>query len=366
MAPHPAKRDVAQPMVVIMAVILFGLAACARPQPENEKTLASGRTRSPHGATTVACERCHHAAGWSPLRADMQFDHTRETAFELTGKHAQLDCGSCHLTLRFDEPRVAAGDCATCHVDVHTGRLGVNCDACHDTDSFAASGRRDAHATTSFPLTGRHRQISCEACHGAAGDQRFGPLPTECVSCHAAQYRAALPDHAGAGFPTDCAACHGSFSWSGARFEHTRETGYPLEGAHNRINCQACHVPPNFALRFAPVGPRDCISCHRADYDRVHPNLGFSDDCLSCHSLDTFRGARWAEHDARFPIYSGTHARRWTSCTQCHVGQGFATVSCLNCHEHSQARMDDKHRERPGYSYTTAACLNCHPRGEAE
>ncbi|HEX6133480.1 MAG TPA: hypothetical protein VFZ24_05940 [Longimicrobiales bacterium] len=355
-----AQSRVLTGVAVLVAALL--VTTCARPQPDGAAALA--QSRSPHGAGTLACASCHQPGGWSPLREDVDFDHSG-TSFQLSGQHSAVDCRSCHLTLRFDEPHVAEGECATCHVDVHGGSLGTSCTSCHDTKSFAASGRRDAHAGTSFPLTGRHRQVECEACHGTGSADRFTPLPTECFSCHADDYRAASPEHETAGFRTTCESCHGVLTWRGARFEHARETGYPLEGAHIRIACQSCHAPPDFALIYATTGPRDCIACHQDDYDRVHPSFGFAADCLQCHTLQTFRGAVWADHDARFPIYSGAHRGRWSACTQCHDGQGLSTVSCLNCHEHSQARMDDKHRERSGYTYTTPACLSCHPRGDA-
>lgn len=337
-------------------------AGCASPRPQQDDRLAA--SRSPHGAIAVDCARCHQPSAWSPLREPLDFDHAQQTPFALSGAHEGVDCRACHIALRFDEPGAGATDCAACHVDVHSGRLGTRCTECHDTHSFTGGARRDAHVGTAFPLTGRHRQVECEACHGAGGGERYQALATECLSCHAAQYGSATPDHSG--FPETCGGCHGTLTWRGARFDHASAAGYPLEGAHNRSDCSSCHVPPDFTLRYTATGPRDCIACHRDDYDREHAGLGFAEDCLVCHSQETFRGARWLEHEARFPIYSGSHARRWSSCGQCHDSPGFATVSCLNCHEHSQSRMDDKHRERSGYSYTTAACLSCHPRGAAE
>lgn len=358
-APRSA-RPLTAAMLGAMVAVLVG--SCASPQtaPQTARQAErAGATLSPHGADVIACARCHDPGGWTPLRRDVQFDHDA-TAFPLSGQHAQVDCRNCHLDLRFDEPRAVADDCAACHVDVHSGQLGTNCTACHDERSFATA-RRDAHAATSFPLTGRHRQIGCEVCHGAVAEQRFAPLPTDCVSCHVQEWSVATPDHSA--FPTDCVACHGMFTWSGARFDHAANAGWPLEGAHNRIACESCHTAPGFGLIYSASGPRDCIGCHQDDYDRVHPSLGFGFDCLTCHTLDTFANARWAGHDARFPIYSGKHSGRWNDCAQCHNSESYASVTCLTCHEHSRARMDDKHKERPGYSYTTEACLSCHPRG---
>lgn len=347
-----------------LALLLAGPSACARSQPRTQDVTA--RMRSPHGRTSAPCADCHDAAAWVPTREDSRFDHAKTTSFDLAGAHTRIDCRGCHFALRFDEPRLSPGGCGTCHVDVHAGRLGAGCTACHDTHSFTVTDRRAAHNGTGFPLTGMHRQIECSRCHTSDGDGRYGPLPTDCATCHASDYLGAVPDHGGAGFRTGCASCHGTLAWSPARFDHTRSAGYPLQGAHGRIECRSCHQPPDFSLRVPITSPGDCVGCHRDDYDRVHPGFGFSLDCLACHTQDSFRGARLVEHEARFPIASGPHARRWTSCSQCHEGPDIRNVTCLTCHEHSRTRMDDKHSGRPGYSYTTDACLTCHPRGRKE
>jgi hypothetical protein len=84
--------------------------------------------------------------------------------------------------------------------------------------------------------------------------------------------------------------------------------------------------------------------------------------------VDTWGDATFEQHDQVFPINSGAHAGRWTSCADCHtVPDDFSSFSCLTCHEHSQARMDDKHLgEVSGYVYESSACLSCHPRGRGE
>jgi len=65
-----------------------------------------------------------------------------------------------------------------------------------------------------------------------------------------------------------------------------------------------------------------------------------------------------------FPIYSGSHRGTWSSCSTCHqIANDFRQFTCLVCHEHNQASMDNKHHGRPGYSYVSTACLSCHPNG---
>ena len=50
------------------------------------------------------------------------------------------------------------------------------------------------------------------------------------------------PNHVAAGFPQDCAACHTTTQWTGATFNHTTKTTFPLTGAHVSLTCNLCHV----------------------------------------------------------------------------------------------------------------------------
>ncbi|HEY7471110.1 MAG TPA: hypothetical protein VIE68_02060, partial [Gemmatimonadota bacterium] len=61
------------------------------------------------------------------------------------------------------------------------------------------------------------------------------------------------------------------------------------------------------------------------------------------------------------------HDNEWDTCQTCHVSPGnFSVFSCLNCHEHNQAEMDDKHDEVGGYAYDSARCYDCHPDGRGD
>lgn len=324
------------------------------------------RSINPHGELPAGldCTSCHTTDGWSRIRADMAFDHDARTRFGLTGKHRAAACAGCHLDLRFDEPRVGAQECAYCHVDVHRGRLSANCAECHDTESFAGRFGLEAHARTNFPLTGAHGQIACEGCHTDDRAGAFTSLDATCTACHGDAYQAtAFPDHAALAYPTDCRACHGTLSWRGAQFDHAAAGGIELVGAHARLPCASCHLPPDHSVPQAPSGPEDCVSCHRADYDREHAGTGYPTTCTMCHGPDRW-DATAIDHDAAFfPIFSGKHAGRWRSCQECHTDpQGFATFTCLTCH--TQAKTDEHHKEEPGYAYESTRCLACHPRGD--
>lgn len=325
---------------------------------------------SPHGALPpeLACSDCHTSVAWTPLRDTLAFVHPQSEGFRMTGAHAQVPCAGCHLDLRFEAPEGDAGDCASCHLDVHQGRMTQPCAACHDTRSFRDVDGEQVHLRTSFPLTGAHRQITCESCHTSDVGGAFTPLETDCVACHRTDFEAARTiDHLAAGFPTTCAECHGSVGWSDSpAFDHaTASGGFTLVGAHTGLRCASCHTVPGMAPLFTAADQNDCVACHRADYDRGHGGSGLPADCTACHTQTAWTPSTF-EHEALFPIASGSHRGEWSSCSDCHAGGVLSSFTCLQCHEHAQPAMDDKHRERAGYVYDSAACLSCHPRGESD
>jgi hypothetical protein len=64
-------------------------------------------------------------------------------------------------------------------------------------------------------------------------------------------------------FPKDCALCHLGGSWSRIRedfaFDHEKETGVALRGAHARAECLRCHNDRGPVGIFAERG---CQGCH--------------------------------------------------------------------------------------------------------
>jgi len=347
--------------------LAFG-AICASP------LAAQGEVENPHGALRVEidCQACHTAAGWSPAKSPMEFDHDGQTDFPLRDSHKEPDCATCHLGLQFSEPQLAAGDCAACHVDVHLGNLSPDCQACHRETSFDDLDGPGLHTRTAFPLTGSHLQITCETCHTDDRGGAFTTLNSDCFACHEDNYRTAgVVDHIAGGFPTDCRQCHTTVTWTGGvPFDHpTVANGYPLIGAHGDLRCASCHLPPDGTLKYQPAGPDDCATCHQTDYDREHSGSGFPTTCLACHTNETFSGADFRDHDVQFfPIYSGKHANKWTNdCGTCHtVANDYTAFTCFACHEHRQSAMDDEHQNEPGYAYQSAVCLSCHPDGRKE
>jgi hypothetical protein len=306
------------------------------------------------------CALCHTATSW----AGANFDHNTFTGFPLTGAHASVACVQCHANGRFaGTPR----DCASCHLADFQKTTNPNhvaagfpqdCSICHSTTTWL--GAKFDHAKTQFPLTGAHVQLDCTRCHASG---TYSGLSTACVSCHLNNYNSTTnPDHKAAAFPQECQVCHSTTAWTPASFDHSR-TAFPLTGAHTSTPCASCHIGGRYAGT-----PTDCYSCHKTEYTTVtnpnHVAAGFPTNCAQCHTTTTWMGATFV-HSA-FPIYSGAHKDRWTTCNDCHVNpSNFAVFSCTTCHAHEKTSMDEKHREVRNYVYNSANCYSCHPTGQS-
>lgn len=107
-------------------------------------------------------------------------------------------------------------------------------------------------------------------------------------------------------------------------FPHQATTGFALEGAHGKLQCDGCHRPSLIAdakvIEFVKGhetflgAPTDCAGCH---VDAHTPTLG--PDCASCHGVTAWRPVERFQHDkTRFPLV-GKHAQ--VKCDDCHVGE---------------------------------------------
>lgn len=329
------------------------------PAPTRPPALAN-----PHGDISIPCEACHTPDAWTPLRTQIDFDHSAQTQFVMTGKHTQLECSSCHLDLRFDRPDFTADECASCHLDVHRGQLGDACETCHNTQDFHLLNGQLIHAQTTFPLTGSHLQVTCESCHTEDPDGLFAPLNTDCLACHAPEYQTASSiDHVAAGFSTDCEQCHSTLAFSSAGgFDHAAASdGFALVGTHAELECAACHTVPGFEPIFEAAGQNDCFACHQSDYERTvsidHVAAGFPTDCLQCHGVTTWENATF-EHAAVADGFALVGAHAPLPCSSCHVGQDFDVAfdpdgqnDCFACH------AQDHEEEHPAFP---TDCLQCH------
>ncbi len=160
-------------------------------------------TTNPNHASSrfpTTCEACHTIQAWRPAT----FDHGR-TGFPLTGAHLRAECAGCHPGGRYaGTPK----DCYSCHRDDYEGtsnpnhaasRFPTQCQNCHNTGAWRPASFD--HGSTRFPLTGAHTRVDCARCHVGG---RYAGTPTDCYSCHQANYNGTTnPNHAGGRLPDD-------------------------------------------------------------------------------------------------------------------------------------------------------------------
>ncbi|MDZ7780824.1 MAG: hypothetical protein U5R14_12965 [Gemmatimonadota bacterium] len=239
--------------------------------------------------------------------------------------HQDLSCKDCHqpnliersrmgLTQFVENPdeisvhaEVPNGLCADCHIEGdperwevvaatagHRAHLesddpalqGLQCVECHSSSlhEFAASDRTCAqagcHEDTGIELGGMSDlTIHCAACHGfnttvdAEGSEAalaaLAPNEDTCLSCHAMQAMATMPDddpHEGT-----CASCH-----------NPHEQATPEEAAESCASA-GCHTDAEALTPFhrgLDEGvASDCMYCHQAHDFHVD-----GDNCLACHT----------------------------------------------------------------------------------
>ena len=133
-------------------------------------------------------------------------------------------------------------------------------------------------------------------------------------------------------FPANCNLCHVGEKWhvltNDFQFDHEKETGVALVGAHARAKCLRCHNDRGPVADFQSKG---CAGCH----EDIHSgDLG--KDCRECHGQMTWRPEKMIERHnrGRLPLV-GAHLA--AACHRCHPG-GFVgnfrpvSAKCVNCH----------------------------------
>jgi hypothetical protein len=155
----------------------------------------------------------------------------------------------------------------------------------------------------------------------------------------------------------DCSVCHVSGDWHTIKddfeFDHEKETGVPLNGAHAQASCLMCHNDRGDAGTFAARG---CAGCH----EDIHRGA-MGQNCSDCHNEQSWRPQdSIAQHNrTRFPLV-GAHAA--AACFTCHEGAQVGNfegldVSCETCHQDDLARaLNPDHAALN----LTSDCQRCH------
>lgn len=298
----------------------------------------------PHqGELTGSCTQCHDEKQWQKTT----FDHEK-TNFLLKDKHKDISCQSCHVN---DVAVEIGSQCVTCHLskDKHFNVFGGKCQTCHSEQGWEKT-QYDHFKETKFRLLGKHKKQRCESCHSVQKYQqgKENKLATSCNGCHKKD-----DVHLGNN-GKDCQQCHNNDNWGKVLFNHDDETSFSLQGAHENLVCEACHLPDSFeknitkkseSKKLTPA--RTCHDCHQIT-DVHNGNLG--KNCQQCHQQKKWHEDVTFNHD--FTLFPLTGAHQLQVCQACHFSNDFTVkrFSCVDCHQE-----DDPHQNSLG-----SKCHQCH------
>ena len=259
--------------------------------------------------------------GWGGDRRAAAASITSSRAGELKGKHAAIDCATCHkIDQQGQGLRTYIGTdrtCGSCHARIsRTARFARrSCAASAATPNRCGSRRR--RSSTSITTTrrrprcrsqGTHADVACAKCHPKAAFK----LPDVHGRAARSATRARTTDTL---FATKkCQLCHSPAlkSLSEVRFDHKKEADYALSASTRQIAC---------------------ASCHTKALGKAKPN----DSCENCHAKDNKHGTRFA----KFP-----------ACTTCHSQRAWKTGFQFNHSANTDFELTGKHAK--------AACRDCH------
>ncbi len=235
----------------------------------------------------TTCQNCHDTVLWT----DGKFDHS-STGFTLTGMHLVPPrlCSDCHVNNNYT---LNSTLCYSCHQKDYAGTTNPNhatagfpttCELCHDTTTWTDSTFN--HNNTAFPLTGSH-QVPPRACADCHVNGNYTTLPTVCVGCHQTDYNNTTnPGHSAQPqfFPTTCQNCHNTTAWTGATFNHTQYTQFPIGHGNANGVCATCHINSNNYAVFQCTGCHGNNNPNNFQHDNVPGYVYNSINCYQCHS----------------------------------------------------------------------------------
>lgn len=296
-----------------------------------------------------ACGGCHGSIQWLGLPRSVGLSAHGRTQFPLTGKHDGVGCAGCHKPQLPRDARyrkLSFARCASCHEDKHKGefakRDGGECKACHATSGFTPTlFGTVAHATTRFPLVGKHNATACSACHTSPRPRLDLHLTKQaCADCHENPHGDQFAKEMSQG---GCAHCHEATGWKLPKIDHTT---WPLTGAHATAQCDSCHHPTAEDRKSGRGSsyrgvPRNCTGCHDdahlGQFRLSEPVL----ECDRCHTTGAFKIPSFDHQALAHWALTGAHAKQ--ECVKCHtkttLANGSETVrwrlrsqECKHCH----------------------------------
>ena len=308
-------------------------------------------------ALSDECSNCHNTTAFKPAE---KFDHNK-ARFKLNGSHVNVSCIKCHKKEKKNGKEyqkfknIPFSSCASCHIDVHEGRLGADCKSCHVTTSFKLiHGKKFDHNKTDFPLIGKHEAVNCNNCHNKALNRSRDAY--SCTDCHEDFHKG---DFSSEGKMIRCNDCHNEFGFGPSSFtlDKHNELKFKLSGAHLATPCQSCHFKKN-SWTFRKIGTT-CADCHNNIHgESLKTEFLPNGNCEECHNIDKWNVINFDHDRTKFKLEK-KHVQ--LNCIACHHKENisndkllFNTLKgeCVGCHS-------DFHRSQFA-EYGETGCTKCH------
>lgn len=333
-----------------------------------------------HGAFPQSCQSCHSTAGWKKISlqsVNEKFDHSK-TKFPLEGKHTTVNCEQCHANGDFKKPLVFA-KCMDCHKpDPHNGQFvkrpgAGECATCHTVQGWKPSTFTvKEHATSAYPLQGKHATVECAKCHIPKGkDTLFKVKFDKCNDCHTDQHAGQF---AAAPYFNACDRCHNLAGYKPSTFTLVKhkETRFVLTGGHVAVPCADCHKE---SAEFQPKPLAvyhwknlNCTSCHNDPHkgqfaermQQVRAD-GSPAGCEACHTTKSWKELSGFDHSKTKFALLGAH--RATACIDCHKPPNMETKLINVDFKSAPTQCEDCHQDIHGKQFAKADvthCADCH------
>ncbi len=299
------------------------------------------------------CKSCH---GFDSFKPAVNFNHAN-AKFKLSGAHQKVDCIKCHVIKNKDGKNfqnfkdISFASCESCHKDIHNGKLGKECQSCHNTEAFKNINEGSFnHSKTNFSLAGRHKLVSCRNCHTQGISKKLNH--DKCSDCHKDYHKGEFKIKK---ISRDCVECHNENGFHPSVFTIAKhnQTKFKLSGGHLAVPCESCHYK-NEKWSFKNIGI-DCIACHiNIHKNEIDKKFMPNDDCNSCHQTDNWQSVEFDHDKTEFKLI-GKHKN--VECRNCHLDKKgsnnltskykFVSMNsdCENCHKdihYGQFKTDQK------------------------
>jgi hypothetical protein len=285
------------------------------------------------------CRQCHSENSFQIIKGGIKFDHNK-TGYKLEGKHASVNCISCHKT-KYTDP-VKHNSCNDCHADYHKNQFAQSgitpdCAKCHTINGFSpANYTLEQHNQSAFKLQGSHMAAPCFECHKKSEKWNFRGIGKLCADCHNDIHQPLISTKY---YPNkNCKSCHTDNRWNEISFDHS-QTDFKLTGAHATTNCRSCHFNKNTQghdlQRFSGL-PKTCTSCHNDKHFKQFERNGIT-DCNECHGTDNWKAGKFNHDNTAFKL-DGKHQN--VACAKCHkttkeeqyIVYKIKKFKCESCH----------------------------------